>query len=147
MLSNACKYAIRAFIYLASRQSGLSRVNIKDIAKQVDSPLAFTAKIMQTLSRQGLVSSIKGPNGGFYLTDDQRHVALVDIVKAIDGVHVLNDCGLGLAQCSGEYPCPIHYEYSKIRAGFQTLLEEKTIFQLAEDLQNGDIVVKNMLAL
>ncbi|MDV7390516.1 Rrf2 family transcriptional regulator, partial [Arthrospira platensis SPKY1] len=82
MLSKACKYAIRAMIYLATQVENGGKTNIRDLAVEIDSPEPFTAKIMQTLSKQSLVSSLKGPNGGFFLTEEQARISLLEIVKA-----------------------------------------------------------------
>jgi Rrf2 family iron-sulfur cluster assembly transcriptional regulator len=142
MLSNACKYAIRALIYLAAEHNDQNRINIRDLAASIDSPEPFTAKIMQSLARQNIVSSVKGPNGGFYLTQQQLHNKIIDIVYAIDGNHVLTGCGLGLKNCSDSQPCPMHNEYSSIRNQLFKILSNNTIFSLAADLTKGETVLK-----
>lgn len=143
MLSNACKYAIRALIFLAAQGSLQLRVNIRDLAAAIDSPEPFTAKIMQSLARQNIVSSVKGPNGGFYLTEQQLQLKIIDIVYAIDGNHVLTGCGLGLKNCSDTQPCPMHNEYSAIRNQLFKILSQNTVLSLAADLEKGEAVVKN----
>ncbi len=144
MLSKACKYAIRAMIYLASRAHEEVKINIKELAAEIDSPEPFTAKIMQSLSKQQIVSSLKGPNGGFYLTPTQAQVPLLEIVKAIDGLNSISDCGLGLRYCSDTNPCPIHIEFSQIRDGFTQLLTDNTIASLATQLQAGHTQLKRI---
>ncbi len=143
MLSNACKYAIRALIYLATRMNDGLKVSIRELSSEIDSPEPFTAKIMQSLSKQDIVSSVKGPNGGFYIDENQANVRLIEIVKAIDGMQVLTGCGLGLKTCSGAHPCPIHAEFSTMRDGFSHLLYENTIRELADELMAGHSAVKN----
>lgn len=143
MLSNACKYAIRALIFLAAQGKLQLRVNIRDLAAAIDSPEPFTAKIMQSLARQNIVSSVKGPNGGFYLTKQQLQLKIIDIVYAIDGNHVLTGCGLGLKNCSDTQPCPMHNEYSAIRNQLFKILSQNTVLSLAADLEKGEAVVKN----
>ncbi|MBU2555965.1 MAG: Rrf2 family transcriptional regulator [Bacteroidetes bacterium] len=143
MLSNACKYAIRALIYLATRMNDGLKVSIRELSSEIDSPEPFTAKIMQSLSKQDIVSSVKGPNGGFYIDENQANVRLIEIVKAIDGMQVLTGCGLGLKTCSAAHPCPIHAEFSAMRDGFSHLLYENTIRELADELMAGHSAVKN----
>jgi len=143
MLSNACKYAIRALIFLAAQGSLQLRVNIRDLVAAIDSPEPFTAKIMQSLARQNIVFSVKGPNGGFYLTKQQLQLKIIDIVYAIDGNHVLTGCGLGLKNCSDTQPCPMHNEYSAIRNQLFKILSQNTVLSLAADLEKGEAVVKN----
>jgi Rrf2 family protein len=145
MLSKACKYAIRAMIYLATQVENGGKTNIRDLAVEIDSPEPFTAKIMQTLSKQSLVSSLKGPNGGFFLTDEQARIPLLEIVKAIDGLGAISSCGLGLRSCSDVNPCPIHTEFSHIRNGFAHLLKENTIAHLAIELQEGKAQLNNIV--
>ena len=68
MFSKTCEYAIRAMIFIAQKSKDGSRVRIKEIAKGIDSPEHFIAKILQDLGKKKLLQSIKGPNGGFFLT-------------------------------------------------------------------------------
>ena len=65
MFSKTCEYGIRATIFIASQSYQNTRVGLKDIAKKIDSPEAFTAKILQILSRSAIIRSIKGVGGGF----------------------------------------------------------------------------------
>ncbi|MDY0077871.1 MAG: Rrf2 family transcriptional regulator [Bacteroidales bacterium] len=145
MFSKACKYAIRSLIYLASKAEAPEKIGLKEIAAEIDSPVAFTAKIMQILSKQNLVNSTKGPHGGFYLNATAAEIKLIQVVKAIDGTQSISDCGLGLSSCSDEHPCPIHHEFASIRNALTTLLEEQTIQQLAQEMLAGKSVLKHHL--
>lgn len=144
MFSKACEYAIRATLYISLRSIDGSKLGIKEIAKEIDSPLPFTAKILQTLTRKGIVSSVKGPNGGFYLEPHAKPVFLNDIVKAIDGGEVLDTCSLGLKKCSDQFPCPIHHDIKAYKDRLSKVLKEKTIQQLAIDLSTGNTFLKNI---
>jgi Rrf2 family transcriptional regulator, iron-sulfur cluster assembly transcription factor len=137
MFSKACEYGIRAMIYIAHKSGEAERVGIKDIAKSVDSPEAFLAKILQDLSRKGLVQSVKGPNGGFFLEKKGLQVSLADVVSAIDGDQLFNGCGLGLKVCSEKNPCPIHDEFKAIRNKLKALLENTRVSEFTEDLSRG----------
>ena len=110
MFSKACEYAVRAVLYIAVKSKDGSKLSIKEIAKEIDSPEPFTAKILQTLSRERIISSIKGPNGGFYLEPKSKPIPLNIIVYAIDGKNMLQACSLGLKECSDNFPCPIHHD-------------------------------------
>ena len=137
-LSKACTYSIRAMIFIATRTADGSRVGIKDIAHHTGTPEPFVAKILQTLSRRGIVSSVKGPNGGFYVGDDARQIPLMDIVKAIDGDSLMLSCGLGIKNCSERKPCPIHHEYKAIRDNIMKMLNTNTIQNLSAGFVNGE---------
>lgn len=145
MFSKACKYAIRALIYLASKAETPENTGLREIAAEIDSPVAFTAKIMQILSKQNLVNSAKGPHGGFFLDPAASEIKLIQVVKAIDGTHSITGCGLGLSSCSEEHPCPIHHEFATIRNALANLLEEQTIQQLAKEMLAGKSVLKQHL--
>ena len=88
-------------------------MGIKEVAKAIDTPEYFIAKILQDLSRKGLVQSLKGPTGGFYLEEGSSMCSLADIVKAFDGKKLFNGCGLGLKNCPETRPCTIHNEFKK----------------------------------
>lgn len=143
MFSKACEYAIRAVLYIAVKSKDGSKLGIKEIAKEIDSPLPFTAKILQTLSREGIISSIKGPNGGFYLEPKAKPVPLNAIVNAIDGEDMLNACSLGLKECSDTFPCPIHNDVKKYKDRLRKTLKEKTVQHLSTGLVLGDTFLKN----
>lgn len=114
MFSKACEYGIRSVLYIAEQSQSDNRPNIVEIAKAVDSPEPFTAKICQQLARSGIILSKKGPNGGFYLEKD-NDIKLADIVKCIDGDSIFEGCSLGLPECSSDHPCPVHDQFHSIR--------------------------------
>jgi Rrf2 family protein len=145
MFSKACKYAIKAMIYLSSRSDENLKIGLREIAEEIDSPEPFTAKIMQTLTKQQLVNSTKGPHGGFFIEAGAPEIKLIEVVKAIDGLQFVSGCGLGLKRCSETHPCPIHFEYSQIRDAMLNLLEQQSIQSLANELQAGNSVLKQHL--
>ena len=86
MFSKTCEYAIRATIYIASESSAGKRCGIRDIARKIESPEPFTAKILQRLVKADIIKSIKGNGGGFEIEKVQlKHIKLEQLVKAIDG--------------------------------------------------------------
>lgn len=138
MFSKACEYAIRATIYVAGQSLKGERTSLKAIAREIGSPVAFTAKIMQQLVKNDIVFSVMGPTGGFQM---QKHrinqVKLSDVVKAIDGDAIYRGCGLGLPACDASQPCPVHENFAKIRDDLQEMLEGTSIYELASGLEIG----------
>ncbi|HEX2846832.1 MAG TPA: Rrf2 family transcriptional regulator [Chitinophagaceae bacterium] len=134
MFSKTCEYAIRAMIFIAQKSKNGNKVGIKEIAKGVDSPEHYIAKILQELGKKGLLLSLKGPNGGFYLDKKTLEYSLADIVKVVDGDKLFTGCGLGLKQCSETHPCPIHHEFKSLRRGIQTMLEKAKLGEFTEEL-------------
>lgn len=141
MFSKTCQYAIRAVIYISKKSSKGERVGIKEIAKGIDSPDHFTAKILQELKKKGLIESFKGPNGGFFIAEDSN-CTIADIVKAIDGDRVFTGCALGLNYCSEAKPCPIHHEFKKVREELSRILNNAKISVFNEDLLKSLTYIK-----
>ncbi|WP_186757762.1 RrF2 family transcriptional regulator [Echinicola salinicaeni] len=138
MFSKACQYAIRAVLYIATQSEQGRRTSLKDISKEIDSPEAFTAKILQQLSKNSILLSIKGPNGGFEIPDEtMKRVKLIEIVRIIDGDQLFTGCALGLKACNEEKPCPLHNQFLGIRTNIHQLLENTTIKKLVNDLELG----------
>lgn len=135
MFSKTCEYAIRAILFIAQKSKDGDRVGIKEIAKGTDAPEHFIAKILQDLSRRGLIQSVKGPNGGFFLDKASLRFSLADVVKAVDGDKLFSGCGLGLKQCSETHPCPIHHEFKKVRKDILTMLEKAKVGEFHEQLE------------
>lgn len=122
MFSRACEYAIKIMIHLAKKEKEGARIGLKEITKAIESPEAFTAKVLQQLVKHQLLGSFKGPTGGFALIKG-KEIRLIDIVKAIDGNKLLDKCVLGFESCSAEKPCPVHHSFVQIREQLsQTLL-------------------------
>lgn len=135
MLSQKCKYAIRAVLYLSiesNKQKGLK--GGKNVSEALKIPLAFTSKILLELARAGILTSVKGPGGGFFLSPDNLKVPIITIVEAMGDIGYFSSCGLGLDECSEEHPCPIHDSFKFGRDKLLTLFNTKTIGELAEDI-------------
>ena len=137
MLSLTCKTAIKAVIYLASKFESGEKAGIVEIAEFIDASEHTVGKFLQSLVKEDVINSVKGPNGGFYLTAKQKAQPIINIVEAIDGKEVFNQCGLGLSKCSSTHPCPIHNDYKGVRDLFEKLCREKKIADLCEPVNDG----------
>jgi len=137
IFSKSLEYAIRAMVYLAFHSNQKKKIGIKQLAGDLDFPEHFLGKIMQDLAKKQIIHSAKGPNGGFYLSDEAMNISLLSLVEAIDGLAFFNTCGLGLHECNDQKPCPIHNQYQIIKGNLYKLLAEKTIQDMKEDLENG----------
>ncbi len=143
MFSKSCEYAIKALIFVAQKSKEEARVGVKEIAKGIGAPESFIAKILQELGRKNLLQSMKGPNGGFFMEKTHLKTSLSDIVTAIDGNKIYNDCVLGLKACSQKNPCPVHNEYKEVKRGLIKMLESNTISDFNEKLNSGNFFLKN----
>ena len=131
ILSQACQYGIQAVFYLALQKD--EPVLSRDMASRLSIPPHYLAKILQDLSRHGLLLSHKGRGGGFKLARPPGKIKLLDIVLATEGTDFGQKCLLGLAECSGEVPCPVHAHWAPIKEAFWNLLSEKSVQELIED--------------
>ncbi len=137
MFSNSSKYAIKAVLYLALNSNEEKKIMVKDIAGPINVPQAYIAKLLQELSRQNVISSTRGPKGGFYLTDEDKKKPLKRIIQVIDGENRLTSCLLSLENCNEEKPCPLHKLAAPLRNELLDSLENKTICDLAKDVREG----------
>lgn len=142
MFSKACEYGIRSCIYIASESINGKRVSLTDVAEKVQSPEAFTSKILQKLVKQGIVKSIKGPGGGFEMqVNDLSKISLLRIIESIDGT-VLNQCSLGLSDCSEKKPCPFHNHYKPIKDKLLSTFSRTSVKDLTLNYINNGSFLK-----
>lgn len=137
MLSNTCKTAIKAVIFLATKIESGDKSAIKEIAEYIGASEHTVGKFLQTLVKQGVINSLKGPSGGFYLTNKQKDQPIINIVRAIDGQQIFKECGLGLSKCSSTHPCPIHDDYKCARDIMENIFENKKVSDLCLPVAGG----------
>ena len=138
MFSKACEYGIKASVYIIDSSMKNQKVSMKDVAKAIDSPEAYTSKILQQLSRSNIIQSEKGPTGGFSVEKDKiDQLNLSRIVAAIDGDSIYKGCGLGFHQCNETKPCVIHHQFKTIRDDLKTMLEDTLLVDLSGDIEKG----------
>ena len=144
MLSNSCRYGIRAVIYLASLPQNKGKTGIKQISRDLNLPSPFLAKILQLLARQKILDSTKGPHGGFSLLKDARNITLLDIVKTIDGEDILTNCIIHNETCTkvdkDKKPCPVHDDFISIRTDIIKLFRNRTIYDLVRTANRSEKV-------
>lgn len=137
MISNSSKYALMGVLYLAVNSSKKQKVAAKDLSGNTGVPQAYLSKLMQELARHNLISSTRGPKGGFYLTDKNQEVRLIDIINVIDGDYRLTTCILSLHKCDTEHPCPLHHLVGDTKSKFVQHLEETKVQDLVTDIKEG----------
>ena len=143
MFSKACEYALRATIFLAQKSSEGEKRSVDDVATGIDAPRSFTAKILQQLIREGVISSAKGPSGGFYLTDKAKAQTVWGVLQAFDEDQRLTGCVMGLHKCNDKKPCPMHNQFKAIREPLVEMFKQKRISELAETMRNTKSFVKH----
>jgi Rrf2 family protein len=143
MFSKACEYGIKAAIFIAVKSEQENRVSLNEIAKEINSPIAFTAKVLQQLTKNGIIDSVKGPKGGFEIDKNKiADIKLSKIVSAIDGDAIYKGCGLGFHNCNENKPCPVHHKFKLIRDDLKQMLETTSLLDLSNDINNGITFLK-----
>ena len=131
IFSKKCEYGLQAVLYLATQHTG-EVIPADEIAKKLNIPKEFVSKILQSLTESGIVDSRKGKSGGFFLAKDPSRIRLIDIVAAIDGLGMFNNCVLGFPNCSPDNPCPLHYKWGELRNKAYNMLTDETIDKFKE---------------
>lgn len=146
MFSKSTEYALRAIIYLAQKSSVDHKIGITELSEAIDSPKSFTAKILQKLTKDNLlISSVTGPTGGFFLTEQSKKKSLLHVLTLLEDEGIITGCILGLKECSENNPCPMHSEYKKIKPQLLDMLDHKTITELASQMKDPKIVIHNIV--
>lgn len=144
MFSKSCEYALKAMIYVGKNTSEIKKSGVREIAFAIDSPEPFVGKILQQLTKNKLVLSSKGPNGGFYMTDKELNTTLLDIIYVMDGEGISLDCVLGLKKCSEINPCPVHHDFKNIRKQILQMLDI-SIKDFNDKIDSGQYFLKNII--
>lgn len=146
MLSNTCKYAVRALIYLAKFSHEEKMIGIKKISEDLKLSSPFLGKILQNLVKQKLLVSTKGPNGGFALAKPSGEITLWDIVTRVDGEEFFTNCLIRLEPCrthdSSKPLCPVHKQYDKLRNEIANFYQGTTLEIVGQDIKKYEDLVK-----
>lgn len=136
LISKTSQYAIQSMVYMATKPQN-SPVFCSEISQQLQMPAPYLSKIMQTLCRAGIVESIRGRMGGYYLSKDPEKISLLQVLQAVDGDEYSRDCVLGLKICSDETACPMHEKWKPIKEEVTKMLAEKNLVALSNAVLSG----------
>jgi len=129
MLSQATGYAATALGYVAA--AGGKATLVKEIAEACDIPGPYLAKIVNLLSKSGVVTTQRGIGGGVALARPPQEISLFDLCEALGDPIVERRCMLGTAQCTEERACPAHKFWTAARAKQWDFLRETTLADIA----------------
>jgi Rrf2 family protein len=147
MLSKGTEYAIRALVFIQLQNWMDKRPGVSEIAKEIEAPAAFSAKILHILTTHKLLNSMKGRGGGFYFADHQSDLSLYKIILVMEGDGLFTHCGIGLKNCSDANPCPLHEQFVQIRDGLLNLAKTETISSLANKIREGQAVLNRIITI
>ena len=131
LYSKTAKYAVLALAEVAARESdGL--VATKQIAEATSSPYPLLAKVINQLHRAGFIEATRGKQGGVRLARPASEMTIKDVVVALDGSAILNDCPLYLDPCDCRKPCALHTIWKPARDAVVEFLEKTTVQAVAD---------------
>lgn len=128
--SKSFGYAIRGILYISIKQAEGRKIQVHEIAEKLSVPKHFLGKIFQSLVKERLLKSTKGPFGGFELEKDTLSRYLFDVFEVTDDITLFNYCELRFHKCGEKNHCPLHHELKRIRTDFIDLLRQTTIGDL-----------------
>lgn len=135
ILSKAAIYGIQACVYLASNKTDDTYRPISEIAEALSIPYHFLKKVMAELAQKGLILSQRSARGGVALGKDPTNLVLLDIITAIDGDDLFNQCLLGLPGCGEQKPCAMHTAWATERTRLQLMFSSTTLTDVASRIQ------------
>lgn len=131
ILSQTAVYALKATLRLAEQEPG-GRMRVDDIAAELDVPRNYLSKILHTLAREGLLSSSRGPGGGFELARPATELTLQDIVRRFDGPAPESGCLLGQGECNDRDPCAAHDAWKDVARSVRAFFNDTSIADLSK---------------
>ena len=127
MFSQTVEYALRAVVHLAAEAPSLRTTDQIAVATRV--PKAYLSKVLQGLSRGGIVHSQRGIGGGMTLTKDPADLTILEVVNAVEPLGRIRECPLGLA-AHGVRLCPLHRRLDNALATVEAAFGETTLAEI-----------------
>ncbi len=124
MITQTAEYALRAVVYLAQQQ-GPRTTSV--IAEKTQVPAGYLAKVMQGLSKAGMVHAQRGLHGGFVLADPADEVTVLEVINAVEPIRRFHQCPLGL---HGDNLCPLHRKLDDAAKMIEETFGDTTVAEL-----------------
>ncbi|MCI0433557.1 MAG: Rrf2 family transcriptional regulator [Gemmatimonadetes bacterium] len=140
MLSRTSEYALRAVLLLARPTDGRLRA-ADSIAETLGVPRNYLSKVMNRLTRRGVLESVRGPGGGFRLARRPDEIAVADIVTEFDTRDSLSVCVLSDRACNASSPCEAHECWTRWSDVMRRLLHDTTVAHFLQPAGDCDRAV------
>lgn len=135
--------ALQASLLLALQPQGSVR-RVRDLAEEVGVGATYLVKILQNLSRVGLLRGARGPGGGVQLARPAKEISPWEILAAVEPEGELEQCVLGLDPCDSFTPCPLHDAWKPIRSQILAMLRDRSLQDIAVDAHEKGILRSDM---
>jgi Rrf2 family protein len=127
LFSSATGYALRALAILP--EDGSYSLALA-LARELNLPGPYLAKILQSLVQGGILESVRGPRGGYRFGKPSVDITVGDVVEALEGPEALGGCAMGFPRCGPENPCPLHQAWSEVKAQLDVCLTQVSLHDL-----------------
>jgi Rrf2 family protein len=118
-------------------------VSIREISTNLDISFHFLTKILQVLTQNQLMVSYRGPKGGINLAKSGDKISILDIVRALDGEDIFQECLLGLPNCDDSAPCPLHDNWTHYCRSLKENFSQTTIKYLADKTKASNLRISD----
>lgn len=136
-ITQTADYAVRTVVFLAMHR-GSEPVAAAAIAKEMTIPADYISKVVQALSRAGLVESVPGRNGGARLARDAQDLSMLEVVEAVDGPVTLTRCVIRPGACPRDQFCPVHGFWKEAQKGLVSKLASTKIADICRKAEKKD---------
>ncbi len=132
-LTKKADYGLIAMRHLAVETSS-GAASAKEIADFYGIPLPLLSKILQKLTKSGLLRSIAGTNGGYKLARDPRAISVLDIIRSLEGPVILTSCFTsGGGQCDQSEKCTVKEPLRHVHEAILGLFRQMSVAELSAD--------------
>ena len=135
VFSKSFGYALRAILYIALSNKQKENIQLDEIAEQLALPRHFLGKVMNKLTNEGILNSIKGPHGGFSITEETLQTTLIKIIEITGESEQFDSCVLRLRKCNAANPCPLHAQIESLKNQWYQIVSTTTVDDLIKKEQ------------
>jgi Rrf2 family protein len=144
-LTRAADYGVRVMVYLATI-AHTERALLPELAEATDAPESFLSKVLQALTRAGLISSRRGRFGGFAILPLGRAASMYQVIEAVDGPICLNVCLSAERGCDRSSWCPAHPVWARAQQAMVSVLKQVSVAELAAQSTPGHFRHSNLVS-
>lgn len=130
LLSKSFGYALRGVLYVAMMNGSKKKVQLDEIAEKLAVPRHFLAKVMKRVVKDRILSSERGPYGGFCINESTLQTRLIRLVELSGDAVWFDTCVLQLRKCNAQSPCPLHNQVEMLRKQWFTIITTTTLDDL-----------------
>jgi Rrf2 family transcriptional regulator, cysteine metabolism repressor len=138
-LSTRTRYGIRATLDLA-RNADEKPVSVKDIARRQKISTRYLENIFHELRTAGILGSLKGKGGGFYLEKPLKDITILSIIEILEGELAILDCLVDESCCENIEGCYTRDTWNKINLEIRRAFSNVTLEDIFKTLGKKTII-------